>query len=280
MSKKGKKEGPNDPVFAVRVPKAPLVVFAHGLLALGGTGVLSLVLAEKGLAKVVLCALFTEWMCGRAGVSWVSASQAALGGKATLRLASFGFALGAGVSLAALAAGVATGALTPQSQAASYEGMFFSLLSAVFFAIRAELTEHGLVFAMLFSRLSNVAPETRRRALVLVGLASSLAGGLGRGERGLALATSGCVGALTSLCFGVDGGALRAISVRAGITFFLGSFARLGPVAILTGGTKALAASPEANVFACVAALAAAGVLEWRAFRLVPRDTHARTERA
>lgn len=250
-------------------PKSPAFVFGIGLAVLVGCGILSMALAEKGLGKVALCAFFTEWMSGRAGVNWSDLEKPRKTAKAIVHTIFRALALAAGVALTSLLLGIAVGALSTRSQAASPEGLFFSLLSAALFGMRTELTEHGLVFAMLF-RLSQGLPERNRWGLlVLVGTAASLAGALGRGEAGIAVFASGSIGALTSALWSVDRGAVRAVALRGGLAFFLGSFVRLGPVAVMAGEKKALASSPEASVFVCLAALAA--------LSLVRPSSHART---
>ena len=250
-------------------PRSPSVVFGIGILVLLGTGLLSAALAEKGIGKVALCAFFTEWMSGRAGVPWSDPAEPRPAGKTVALRIARALGLAAGIALASVLAGLAAGALTARGQTTSPEGLLFSFLSAAFSGMRAELTEHGLVFAMLFP-LVHALPNTKRwYVLVLVGAAASLAGALGRGETGLMIAASGCVGALTSALWSVDKGAFRAVAVRGGLAFFLGSFVRLGPVAVMAGGKSALATSPEASVFVCLCALAA--------LSLVRPGTHARS---
>lgn len=250
-------------------PKAPLVVFGLGLATLLGTGILSMALAERGLGKVALCALFTEWMCGRAGVAWVDPSKPRPNRRAVVLSVLHAVGLAGGVALAAIALGLATGALSARAQAISPEGLLLSLFSSFFFGMRVTLTEHGIVFAMLFGLTRLLPAQKHWVVFVLVGTAASLAGALGRGETGLAIVVTGAVGAVGSALWSVDRGALRAIAFRGACTFFLGSFARLGPAAVMAGTKTGLATSPEANVFVCVAALAA--------LSLVRPRTHART---
>lgn len=263
---------PPDPPLAARSPKAPLIVFGWGFLVLLGTSALSIVLAEKGLARVALCALCTEWMCGRAGVPWINPMLPAPPTKRMVRAVLTTIGLAAAIAFASVAIGVATGALATRAQQASTEGLLFSFLSAAFFGMQTELTEHGLVFAMLASVHTKLSPSRRHAMLVAVGVAASLAGSLGHRESGWAMAASASIGAVCAAFWSLDGGGLRAVAMRGATSFFLGSFVRLGPIAVMGAGRKALASTPEASLFTCLCALAA--------LSLVRPSSHARTEGA
>jgi hypothetical protein len=239
-----------DPTAAPTLREARRVV-GWGLAFWGGAQIAVAVFGRNATALVAIQAALAEWGAGRAGITWSDPLAAIPTGKALVRRAGLGVAMGGAAAAVITGLALATGGATMAAASPAIGSLAVGFVVAALSAVRDELFLRGVVLRATRGLLPAWA------SLAACGAAAA-AGRFGvDGALGLALVVEAARGVALGCVWIRDRGAWMAVGASAAWTWSLQSVLR-GGLLDVRFATASDAGVPALVTMAVVAALAIA----------------------